>query len=146
VADDTMNTLIEYLYRDAANNKQWHEVVIAGQLDEGAMRKLLWEGEYFLPSVLELPALQERFAAQGYKYPSPDDHPWHELVKVAETTNRPTHPLTASEIVGHLNNASARGWETLAAKWTAYQSDHLSSRNPAVLQGVLQESRQAMNS
>ncbi len=106
------------MYRDAANNKQWHEVVVAGLLDEVVVRKLLWEGDYFLPFVLDLPALQERFASQGYEYLSPDDHPWHELVKMEETLNQPTHPLSASDIMDRLINAAARSWMELGLEST----------------------------
>lgn len=111
-----MNTAIKFLYRDAANNKQWHEVIIAGKLDQDLVRENLWECVYFLPTVLGLPALQVRFSDQGYEYPSPDDHPWHEFVGLSHTPQSPTVQLCADDIINRLKHALYCGWEALSCE------------------------------
>ena len=105
-----MNTRLTYLYRDASNYKQWHEVVLAGEADAEAIRASLWEGEYFIPQAVGFPALQERFAAQGYEFPTEDDHPWHEIAGIEPTEDSPTRGIYTDEIMQGFTQAAARGW------------------------------------
>ena len=35
-----MNTIIEYLYRDASNYKQWNKVVIRGELSSEQLERI----------------------------------------------------------------------------------------------------------
>ena len=69
-----MNTLLEYLYRDASNYKQHGSAVIAGALSLKEIRHLLIDGGYFIPSQAGLPDLQHKFKEQGFEYPTDDDH------------------------------------------------------------------------
>ena len=55
-----MNTRIEYMYRDGANNKQWHTVIIAGTLTKDQLTPYLEQGRYFIPSQVGLDDLPGR--------------------------------------------------------------------------------------
>ena len=71
-----MNTLIEYLYRDAGNNKVWNEVVIAGEMTQEqctTIERSLADGLYFVPELIGLPI--KRFDS----YDPELDHPLCEL-------------------------------------------------------------------
>lgn len=113
-----MNTRLTYLYRDACNYKQWHEVVLAGVVDAAAVRASLWEAKYFLPQVVGLPALQARFAAQGYEFPTADDQVWHELVDISPTDDSPTPGIQTQDVMAAFRDAATRGWEQYFAEAT----------------------------
>jgi hypothetical protein len=106
-----VNTKLTYLYRDGSNYKQWDDVVLAGAVDPEMIRRHLWEGNFFIPQAVGLPALQDRFAAQGYGFPNEDDHVWHEIESVEPTEQAPTINTTASDLAQRFKAASARGWE-----------------------------------
>lgn len=81
-----MNILMEYLYRDAGNNKVWANVIFsnnlnveAAVLDEG-MRNALIDGEFFVAEDVFLPSL--RFDVRDDEL----DHGWHEYFSVKETS------------------------------------------------------------
>ena len=76
------------------------------------IRSHLWEGDFFIPQVVGLPPLQARFAAQGYGFPTEDDHAWHEIETVEPTEESPSIDITAADFVQRFKDASARGWET----------------------------------
>lgn len=61
-------------------------------------------------SVFGLPALQERFAAQGYEFPTGDEHTWHEIAEIEPTEDSPTLGIPTDEIVQRFPQAAARGW------------------------------------
>ena len=107
-----MNTKLSYLYRDASNYKQWHEIVFAGQPDVDAIKASLWEGNFFIPEAIGLPALQERFAAQGFKFPTEDDHCWHEIVDIEPTEDPLTSDISAAELTERFTRCAAFGWES----------------------------------
>lgn len=88
-----MNTLLEYLYRDASNFKQRGSVVVEGAIAVKDIRHLLIDGEYFVPSQVGLPDLQHKFREQGFDFPAEDDHTWHEIVSMRPTRRKPTGPL-----------------------------------------------------
>mgnify|MGYP006305427429 CR=1 FL=1 len=106
-----MNTRITYLYRDGSNYKQWDEVVVAGTVAPETIRCHLWEGDFFIPQAVVLPALQNRFAAQGYDFPNEDDHAWHEIEAVEPTEEAPTIDRTATDLAQQFKDAATRGWE-----------------------------------
>ncbi|HBB67911.1 MAG: hypothetical protein A2X28_04030 [Elusimicrobia bacterium GWA2_56_46] len=68
-----MNTLLEYLYRDASNYKQHGRVVLQGVISLSSIRHLLFDKTYFIPSQVGLPDLQHKFQEQGFEYPTDDD-------------------------------------------------------------------------
>ncbi len=100
-----MNTLLEYLYRDASNYKQHGSVVLEGAISLKDIRPLLIDGEYFIPSQAGLPDLQHKFKAQGFEYPTEDDHAWHEMVSLRPTTKQPTIPLHRKEFLSRLQRS-----------------------------------------
>lgn len=100
-----MNTLLEYLYRDASNYKQHGSVVLRGEISLKDIRPLLIDGEYFIPSQAELPDLQHKFRDQGFEYPTEDDHAWHEIVSVRPTTKQVTVPLHKKEFLAQLQKS-----------------------------------------
>jgi hypothetical protein len=80
-----MNSIVEYMYRDAGNNKQWEEIVVSGGLCLGDLQPYLVDGLWFVPEEVGLMPLQPQFT----DYPNRDDHPWHELVDVRPTEKEP---------------------------------------------------------
>ena len=109
-----MNTRIEYLYRDASNYKQRHDVVLDGEIAESDIRHCLWEGEYFIPSLVGLPDLQEKFGRQGFAVPTEDDHPWHEIESVHRTASAKTVNVPAKRFLQWLRKCREVGWEEYA--------------------------------
>lgn len=103
-----MNTLIEFLYRDACNYKVHNSCVIEGQLsDEQAqvIRDSLDGGEYFIPEQVGLSA--ERFTDI-----TEDDHCWCELYNdfYKATDEAPTESMTVEQLVAAF--AAAKGnWD-----------------------------------
>ena len=106
-----MNTKLTYLYRDGSNYKQWDDVVLAGAVDPEMIRRYLWEGNFFIPQAVGLPPLQDRFAAQGYDFPTEDDHAWHEIETVEPTQESPTIEIAGADLAQRFKEASDRGWE-----------------------------------
>ena len=100
-----MNTLLEYLYRDASNYKQHGSVVLKGSVSLNSIRHLLFDRTYFIPSQVGLPDLQYKFKEQGFKYPTGDDHSWHEIVLMRPTTKKPTVPLRRNEFLSRLKKS-----------------------------------------
>jgi hypothetical protein len=90
-----MNTRIEYLYRDAANYKQFASVVLSGEITAEEIAHIagcLDSGEYFIPAQVGLEELQRRMPS----FPDPDaDHVWHELdvAGITLTEDPPTTDL-----------------------------------------------------
>jgi len=97
-----MNTLLEYLYRDASNYKQFGSVVLQGSISVKDIRPLLIDGEYFIPSQVGLPDLQHKFKEQEFEYPTGDDHAWHEIVSMRTTRKQATIPLHRKEFLSRL--------------------------------------------
>jgi hypothetical protein len=100
-----MNTSLVYLYRDASNYKQYGSVVLEGALSVEDIRHLLIDGEYFIPSQAGLPDLQHKFRAQGFAYPTEDDHAWHEVVSMRSTRRKPTAALRRAEFLRRLRDS-----------------------------------------
>jgi hypothetical protein len=100
-----MNTLLEYLYRDASNYKQHGSVVLTGAMSLKDVRHLLIDGQYFIPSQAGLPDLQHKFKAQGFDYPTEDDHAWHEIVSMRTTTKQATVPVHRKEFLSRLQKS-----------------------------------------
>ena len=100
-----MNTLLEYLYRDASNYKQHGSVVLQGRISLKGIRPLLINGEYFIPSQAGLPDLQYKFKSQGFAYLTEDDHAWHEIISMRPTTKQPTVPLHRKEFMSRLQKS-----------------------------------------
>ena len=110
-----MNTIINFLYRDAANYKFWYQEIVKGEITEDQKKTIfstLDQGEYFIPAAV---GLNCGYAA-GYA-PCDDDHPWCELWEDAfQLTNEPpTTELTTEELTAAFLNAKPK-WEEYAAE------------------------------
>ena len=80
-----MNAHLEYLYRDAGNNKKWGDVIFSNQesadlyLLQEQIKKVLIDGEFFIGEKSELPKLS---------FPNRDselDHDWYEFHSLTPT-------------------------------------------------------------
>jgi hypothetical protein len=108
------NVMLEYLYRDGANYKNWGNIILSN--DEGlqldAVSKLL-QGA-FLPDGLFIAAqirLPELFLTEEYPI-SPDDHCFHEFYSVRATSELITdqHNRSLQEFLLEVLSESGRGW------------------------------------
>jgi hypothetical protein len=81
-----MNILLEYLYRDAGNNKVWGNVVFSNSLNiqvdvlNTAIKNALIDGECFIAEEVFLPSLH--FDVHDDEL----DHEWHEYFSIEETS------------------------------------------------------------
>ncbi|NQU40070.1 MAG: hypothetical protein HQ523_08970 [Lentisphaerae bacterium] len=97
-------------------------LLLADEVDAASIRSCLQDGEHFIPQAVGLPPLQERFAAQGYEFPTEDDHLWHELVDLEPTADSPTPGVFAAEIVQGFRRAAKRGWDSCLSDCLASMS------------------------
>jgi hypothetical protein len=107
------NTLIDYTYRDASNNKVHDCVILDGRLTEHQIEKMLaslFENEKFIPGQVGLQDLQDKFEA-GREWDDEEDHVWHELVAIQYIDREPTGPK-ADEVVAAWP-ADEEGWNVL---------------------------------
>lgn len=101
-----MNTLFEYLYRDASNYKVFSRFILSGTLSEAQVSDIkgkLNDGENFIPSKVGLP--ENRFASW-----TEDDHDWFELIDISETS-RPVdfNAFTAQQLYDRF--MAVQSWE-----------------------------------
>lgn len=94
--EETLNTKVTYLYRDADNYKVWNQHVVRGTLTDAQIAEILEtrsDREYFKPNDVGLP--EKRFD----DYDPDVDHPWFELFDNSfESTEWPaTLEITADE-------------------------------------------------
>ncbi len=109
-----MNTIIQYLYRDASNYKKWNEVIIRGELSSEQLERIeacLFDGEYFVPRSVGLPEVRIT------DYRTDDDHCWFEWavcdVEMEFTEACPTVDMSADELVERFEQVSQwdeTGW------------------------------------
>jgi hypothetical protein len=83
-----MNTIVEYMYRDASNYKTYETVIYEGELRSAEM-VLVWaflsEENHFLPGQVGMESL---LGILGDGTITEDDHPWHELLSIESTEGR----------------------------------------------------------
>jgi len=101
-----MNTRISYMYRDACNFKQFEEVVIRGRVSLEELDPYLDDQCLFIPEEIGLPELQKRFGEQGFKFPTEDDHEFHELLDCIPTEEEPEVDVSAEEFKRYLRTES----------------------------------------
>ncbi len=103
----TILTLISYEYRDAANYKIEHEVIIRGRLCYHDIKPYLTVAScfipqvgsedflYFIPSQVGLEDLQTHMPG----FPDLDlDHVWHRIIWVRQTDKKHSTEITANEL------------------------------------------------
>jgi len=88
-----MNILVQYLYRDAGNNKIWSDVVFSNRMNldvcelETNIKNALIDGEFFVAEDVGLPSLCFD------RYDEELDHGWHEYFSIKKTANSPNDDL-----------------------------------------------------
>jgi hypothetical protein len=98
-----LNTIIEYQYRDACNYKKYNSVIINGKLILEDIYPFLHDGDFFIPSVVGLKDLQnEPFTI--------DDHIWHEIVEISETSLKSNIAITAKSLLKCFKDAKQNNW------------------------------------
>lgn len=116
-----MYTVIPYRYVDAANFKQYGEIVLQGELslnEQAEITAKLYDGRFFVPFDLGLhiPELQRQMEG----FPSADDHVFHELM-LDEMRTQGTKPagilaLRNDDFLAAFSRVRARdGWDVAAA-------------------------------
>lgn len=111
-----MNTIIDYLYRDASNYKRWNTEIVSGEItqeDLDRIEAILFDGEYFVPHDVGLP---EHRVVDDYR--TDDDHCWFEwqtydVDDVEFTSQPPTIDLTIDQLVSNFESVvkwDERGW------------------------------------
>jgi hypothetical protein len=75
-------SVIEYLYRDASNYKEFGEILLEGlfsETDIELVRSCMYDcGQFFVPEEIGIPPLQSRLW-EKYGGPDEDDHQWHSI-------------------------------------------------------------------
>lgn len=105
------NTKVSYYYRDASNYKQFHKVVVAGELTDDQQQQI-WQSlstdtdNGFIPEQVGLDPLQTLFDDDFTE----DDHPWHTLEAVESTDEPTTLDKTAQELLTDFVNAAGQ-WD-----------------------------------
>lgn len=107
-----MNTVIEYLYRDAGNNKVWNEAVINGCLSQEQIDIVcssLEDGVYFIPRFVGFP--EERFDS----YDCELDHAFFELEPswIHNEDRLPTVSITPQEVTEAFVNNKGKWFSLL---------------------------------
>ena len=101
-----MNTRINYLYRDASNYKQFGEVVVEGPMERNQLGPLLKDQEFFIPSRVGMADLQPDMRTE-------DDHIWHEIESLAQTSESPSLDITAEQLLQRFKYMSKNRWYEL---------------------------------
>lgn len=95
-----MNTMIDYMYRDGSNYKQWGSIVLTGSHTEEEKQFLLSVDE-FIASEVGLESLQFRMIS----FPSDDDHVFHEIEDVSLVETEPNDTRTVAQFIKDLKEA-----------------------------------------
>ncbi len=93
-------TVLEYCYRDASNYRVNGVELFSGALTASEMqafRRSLIDKTWFVAEAVGLPSLQGQLLGSSGS-PTPDDHDWHEFVRLrpATETERLTWPVRGS--------------------------------------------------
>ena len=101
-----MNTLMEYLYRDAENCKVWNEAVLNGCLTDEQISQIYQSLDYslyFVPHLVGLP--EERFD----EWDPESDHPYFELDEGwIRNVDRPPTVRLCQDFFAHLKRSFKR--------------------------------------
>lgn len=107
-----MNTRIEYVYIDGSNYKFWRTVVVAGEVSFEDIAATLFDGRYFVASIVGLP--DPRSDVDGYN-PDGDDHYLCRLTSSSfqSTTDDANVKIDVKELIQRFVNeggGDGRGW------------------------------------
>jgi hypothetical protein len=105
-----MNTLVEYMYRDASNYKELDSFVLGGRFDISMIERFLSDHEFFIPERVGVKALVPATK-------TPDDHYLHTIEATIETDDA-VCLMSANTFVVRMEQAAREGWfyEKLSAK------------------------------
>ena len=98
-----MHTNFSYLYRDSGNYKEFFSVVLNGEVTINELNQFLYEGTFFVPSVIGLPNLQTTLF-------TPFDHIWHEIEDVSSTEEAASIDIDARELLSRFKKAASAEW------------------------------------
>lgn len=102
-----MNTRFSYLYRDASNYKEYHEIIFSRGLRFEQLLPYLKDKMFFIPSELGLDDLQ------GDEW-TIDDHIWHEIKDIRPTLDTQTVNIEATRLLEKFKIAYENGWNEYA--------------------------------
>lgn len=97
-----MKTLVEYMYRDASNYKQFGSFALDGYLDLSLVKPFLWEGEFFIPERVGVKTLVPLEKTR-------DDHYLHTIESIREV-DVSEHLMPADTFVERIRRAADEGW------------------------------------
>lgn len=97
-----MKTLVQYIYRDASNYKEFGEFVLDGDFALSAVQDFLSDGEFFIPERVGVKSLVpiEKTA---------DDHYLHTLEAVSRV-DADLALMSAELFINRMKRAFAEGW------------------------------------
>jgi hypothetical protein len=97
-----MTTLVEYMYRDASNYKQFGSFILGGQFEVSSVRDFLSDGEFFIPERVGVRSLVpiEKTA---------DDHCLHTLEATSRADDAPAL-MSAELFIERVKRAAGEGW------------------------------------
>ena len=96
-----MNIEFSYLYRDASNYKQYHQVVFANPNNislekiQTVINNKLIDGNWFVSKNWNLPDMHFK----EYSWDNEADHEWHELDCIEETTEHATIEVSIEDFI-----------------------------------------------
>lgn len=97
-----MKTLVEYMYRDASNYKEFGSFVLDGDFTISAVRVFLSDGEFFIPERVGVKSLVPAEKTV-------DDHYLHTL-QATSRVDAGSPLMSAGLFVERIKRASAEGW------------------------------------
>lgn len=116
--DEGRNTALSYIYRDGANYKTDHKIVLGGDVSKADVKLIyaccmLEAHPYFIPGQIELPDLQDGFCGGMSRWNDEFDHPHHELHEISRTDGPATKgsPSSRAVVCAFLRVATGGGWD-----------------------------------
>ena len=105
-----MNTIFEYMYRDASNYKEFGSFVVGGRFDISMIERFLSDHVFFIPERVGVKALVPATK-------TPDDHYLH-TIEATIATDDTVCLMSADTFVGRMERAARESWfyEKLSAK------------------------------
>jgi len=100
-----MNTRIEYRYKNAAGYVDCSSTIIEGELQLAQLIPYTKEGNLFIPGQVGLPALNGKDLEV--------DGPYHEMLNLDLTQDKPENDLTAVELLQKFKVACEEGWSEM---------------------------------
>jgi hypothetical protein len=99
MSDSSLNVKLSYLYRDAGNYKQFGDIIFSNpeniplEVIKGKIKAALIDGEYFVASEWQIPALYT------FAFDEELDHNWHEFESIELTNKHVTEHRAISEFL-----------------------------------------------